>query len=562
MRRTRVYLLVVCSILAAAAAGLGSETPKAAPATRLVRVALFKNGVGFFVRQGSLPAGAETAVLGPYAAPSHGTLWVSAPSRLSLASVVAREMTIEQEVEARSILELLHANVGREVKLGSPSDYGAPEGVILGFESGRASAPQQLSAYQMGALRRGEVARDGTGGYMLLRTRVGTLAVSPSNYGRVTFLGDDVETTYVRETPAFELRASFGAPAVHDDWIAVTYLAKGVTWAPSYLLDLSEDDTADLSAKAVIVNEAEDIEGAHVDLVTGFPNLQYSDIASPMARKETLASFLNALSRGRSQVEESVMTQAVGFDVRGGVTGGRGGGMGGIGGGPMPGYGAAVAGREAEDLFLYPLEDITLGTGETGYYPLFTETVPYTEIYQWAIPDYVGERDRYLDPGQVGETERVWHSVRLENETHLPWTTAPVQLMRDGQIVAQDTLGYTPPDGEATVRITRAVSVRAEQEEVEVSRERDVIHLYGDSFDRVTIEGTLKVTNYKSEPIALEITKLLSGEVKDISPSAEDVTLAEGLARMNPHHRLTWKLDLKPGDAREVTYRYEALIRR
>ena len=142
------------------------------------------------------------------------------------------------------------------------------------------------------------------------------------------------------------------------------------------------------------------------------------------------------------------------------------------------------------------------------------------------------------------------------------WTTAPAQIVKVGQIIGQDTLKYTPPKGEATVKITQAISVKAEQAEAEVSRERDAVRLYGYHYDRVTIDGTLSVTNYKDEKVSLEITKTLSGELKSTAPEAEDLTLARGLKHVNPVHLLTWKIDLAPGEHREITYTYEPLIRR
>ena len=230
----------------------------------------------------------------------------------------------------------------------------------------------------------------------------------------------------------------------------------------------------------------------------------------------------------------------------------------------MPDYGAAAVGRIAEDLFLYPLEDVTLAKDETGYYPLFTENVPYTEFYHWEIRDYINEQDRYgVRRQQEGDKpEEVWHSIRLTNTTAVPWTTAPAQLMKDGNIIGQDTLKYTPPEGESTVKITQAVSVNAEQTEVEVERTREAERIYGDYFDRVSLEGSLNITNYKAEKISLEIEKTLSGEVKHTSHKAEDITLARGLRRMNPVHELTWKIELQPGESQEITYTYEALIRR
>ena len=229
-----------------------------------------------------------------------------------------------------------------------------------------------------------------------------------------------------------------------------------------------------------------------------------------------------------------------------------------------PGYGAAAAGQAAEDLFLYPLEDVTLARGETGYYPLFTETFPYTEIYEWTIPDYINP-EGYYRPQQGDQPEPpevVWHSLRLENTMSMPWTTAPAQIMKDGQIIGQDTLNYAAAKAETTVKITQAVSVKAEQQELEVARDRDALILYGRHFDRVTIEGTLEVTNYKDKAISLEITKTLSGEVLSAMPSAGDVVLARGIKAMNPTHQLTWKLDAKAGETKEITYTYAALIRR
>jgi hypothetical protein len=144
----------------------------------------------------------------------------------------------------------------------------------------------------------------------------------------------------------------------------------------------------------------------------------------------------------------------------------------------------------------------------------------------------------------------------------MPWTTAPAQLMKDGQIVGQDTLRYTAPSAASAVRITQAVGVKAEQTEVEVSREREAVRLYGDSFDRVTVTGTLRVANFTRERVVLEITKELSGDVKASTPKAQDVTLARGLRAMNPAHELTWKIELKPGETMAITYTYQALIRR
>jgi hypothetical protein len=548
---------MVALCLGGAAAVFAADAPKQATVqTRLKRVALFKNGFGFFVREGTLTEDKQVAVLGPFAAPAHGTFWVSAPGRVGFASAVVREVAGSEDAPAVSIQELLRGNVGKQVKLWM---YGQPEpsvtGTILAFAPDRPQPP--IEPYSMGTPR--EIFPPGMGEYVLLKTDDGILALQPGNIVRASFTEGAPVTTFPRPSSQIQIEAAFNTPMA-GNWLSVSYLAKGIAWAPSYLIDITDPKQARLSAKALIVNEAEPLEGAHVDLVTGFPHLQFADVLSPVAMKGGLGQLLQSLARGGTPSEApSVMTQAVMYNRM--EVGYAGGGM--SGGGPaIPSYGAAADGQTVDDLFFYPLENVTLKKNETGYYPLFSESVPYTEFYEWKIPDYVNAEGYYAREGQTQQPEIVWHSLRLTNSMGMPWTTAPAQLMKDGQIIGQDTLNYTAPSGKSTVKITQAAGVKAEQNEVEIARQREAVQLYGHSFDRVTVKGTLQVTNYTKEQLALEVTKTLSGEVKQTSPKAEDVTLAKGLKAMNPMHELTWKLDVKAGESIEVMYTYNALIRR
>lgn len=556
MKTRWFHALCGVAVLGFACSGLAAPEPEkgAQVQTRLKRVALFKNGLAFFVREGALSRDSTAALLGPFAAPSHGTFWVSAPSTAGLRSLVAREVAGQEKIAARDVAELLRANVGQEVTVFlSAEPESALRGVIRAFAPDRTRQPPELWA--MGPQSRTEeVIPIGRGQYVMIETAHGVIALDPYRVHHVQFDSREIADSFAVDKPEVELEAAFASPQ-QGDWLSVSYLAKGLTWAPSYLIDVSHPKEARLTAKALIVNEAEDLEGVHVELITGFPNLTFADTVSPIAKKQDLASFLQSLTgRGRERAARGVVTQNVALYARAEALQGPG----------SPDYGAAEAGRVAEDLFLYPLEQVTLARNETGYYPLFTEVVPYQEFYSWEIPDYINPESRYVGPRQGGEEapEEVWHSLRLTNETKVPWTTAPAQLLKDGQIIGQDTLGYTPPKAEGTVRITQAVSVKAEQAEVEREREREAVRMYGDYFDRVTIEGTLNVRNYQDKLVRLEITKSLSGEFKTTSHTAQDTVLARGLRSMNPSHLLKWHIDLLPGEEKEITYVYEALIRR
>jgi hypothetical protein len=527
---------------------------------RLQQVALFKNGLGFLVSEVTIPDNKSSFNVIPQAAASHGTFWVSYPPKVEVESLIAKEVESEQQVEAVTIPELLMANVGRKVNLAFDDEQIA--GVIKRFAEDRQTI--EPSPYAPG--RTTETSSDYRSRYstpsrlMVVETDDGQIAIDPQMVKTVEFLDGKAEKMFSRKSKSMRLDIKLSRPAGGQK-LTVSYLAKGITWAPSYMVDIADSDKARIAAKAAIINEICDLHNVSTQLVTGFPHLQFADVVSPLAVKEKLAQFLQALTKGESERGRSreayVMSQRAG----------------GYGGYPvsspaavMPAYGAAEAGKVAEDLFLYPIENVQLEKGEVGYYPLFTESVPYKHIYRWDIPDYVSEEERYqYDRSRQQELEReeeVWHCLRLQNTTRVPWTTAPAETVKEGIILGQDTLEYTPIKAETTLRITRAVSVKAEQVEHETDRKRDAAQLYGHHYDLVTVEGKLSVANFQPKPITLEITKTLSGEVKSSDPKATIETLARGLRRMNAVRKLTWTIELKPAEEKQLSYVYEVYVRR
>jgi hypothetical protein len=392
----------------------------------------------------------------------------------------------------------------------------------------------------------------------MIRTDSGMLCINPHSVTRIVFPEANMERRFAQPIKKVELDVRLGAPAPRET-LTLTFLAKGVTWAPSYVVDITDEKQAKLAAKAVILNDTCDLKGVGVDLVTGFPHLQFSDVVSPLGMKEGLAQFLQALNRGQSErgsmshLTANVMSQRASFSRR-------------PQGASMPDYGAAEAGTVAEDLFLYPAGQVALERGKVAYVPLFTETVPYEHIYQWDIPDYVDAQGRYdYNRGQGEEQEpeqEVWHSLRLTNTTKVPWTTAPGETVKGGAILGQDTLEYTPPGADTTLRITRAVGVKADQVERETKRKRDAMQLYGYHYDLVTVRGDLSVLNAQGKAITMEITKMLSGEVESVEPDAKQEKMAQGLRRMNGLTKLTWTIELGPAEEKRLSYVYDVYVRR
>ena len=111
------------------------------------------------------------------------------------------------------------------------------------------------------------------------------------------------------------------------------------------------------------------------------------------------------------------------------------------------------------------------------------------------------------------------------------------------------------------MKITIATDLRPSFEEREVSREPSVERRRGYNYDLVTVEGALKVKNFKSKEINLSMGRTLRGEVGVQSDGGKAVKLAEGIQADNPQSRLTWEIALKPGEEKTVTYRYKIWLR-
>lgn len=540
------------SVALGAPAGDGAPTPAA---VTVEKVALFKDGTAFLISGATLPAGAATVALGPLPVPVHGTFWVSYGPDVILRGLVAAQEETAVPVAVESLAQLLHANAGRRVAL----RVGAGErDVVTGTVLAAPTIPGESSASNVpgGAGDNGEDPRHliVPGMDMItLKTEAGLVALSAGSILRVEFDGTEVTRTTRVPQKRPGLRLELERPTAGSR-IAVSCLARGAAWAPAYRIDLTNPQTARFSAHAVVINELADWNHIQLELITGFPNIRFGHVSSPIAMIQSLQGFLASLGggaasglRGGVVTQQAMLANVAEFDAA-----------------PPPGlsYAGVAEGQAVEDLFLYPVPDFSLKRGETAWVPLFTADMPYRHIYTWHIGDYLDRDDQYRDVAErANEAEEVWHCCRLKNSLTMPLTTAAAEFVTGGAFTGQDICHYTAPGAETTIRINRAMNVVAKQAEVEATRVRDAISIHGYEYDRVTVRGELNLHSRMDRPVNLEITKELSGSVMEASPQARDVTSAKGLKQVNPKHVLTWELELQPGEERKLVYVYEVFIR-
>lgn len=490
------------------------------------RVLAFQKGYGMVEASVPLPGKKGVYNTAPLPPARMGSLWLSWPQSVRIADVKAVQATQTVEQEAHSLAALLEANIGMQVQLvDEDGSISPPYEVVRMLDS---SAVEPMPRDGQGRIHSDLVALRSPEGEVVVRSLTGLRSVQFVDGSQVAFT---FQQPRQREMVSFRVDK-----AAKNANLMMRYLAKGISWSPSYVIELVDEQEAAISAKAILVNDLLDLENTPVEIISGFPHLAYAAQDSPFR--------LGEVSIERFADEQEVMYSA----PRAALS------MADMA--PPP-----LEAEQTEDLFFFKLDEVNLKKGERGYYPMFSQTVPYEHLYTWEIPDFVGTNTRYRQD-RINQQYDVWHTVHLTNEGDVPWTDGPAMTMKDGRPLGQDKIDYTPSGAEVSLKITKAQMIKAEQSEEEIDRRINVMSIQRRQFDQVTLKGELVVTNYSQETVPLEITKTLSGDVVKADGKPEITKIASGLRRENPETILVWNQQLKPGEKNQLklTYTYKVLL--
>ncbi len=526
-------------------------------------ISLFKNGLGFFKGKIKLPEKETKLVIRDIPPAAHGAFWLNHSPEVELKRVIS---DIESKTERRPVKDLgalLQKNPGREVVLSTGmEEKNTIRGILVNIPVARPAAAGEstlldISNPSPAYIPRLSSSAGGTGSdLIMLETSDGVTVLKSGMINRVDFNHSQIETHAETATQHSCIIIELENPAP-DQEIDVAFLAKGISWAPSYLIDLSQPENALFTAKAVVINEAMNLTSVELNLISGYPNIKFSDVTSPLSMKGSLAEFINSLNNLDDQYGRSGMRSQAAYVLNQSA-------LMSYAEGDAADFSTKMKGQVSEDLYLYPVDDFSLLKGKRAYLPLFSSEMPYKHIYTWKIKDYLDQEERYQYESSRPDGKReeeIWHSCRLVNQLEMPLTTAPAAFIKNGSFTGQDVCYYTAPGAETTIRINRAMNILAEQAEFEVERKRDAQRIHGWTYDLVRIRGECKIRSRLDKTADIEITKELSGEVLDTSLEAEDLKINKGLKQVNPKHRLIWELSLKPGEEKILTYIYQAFIR-
>ena len=524
-------------------AARADETPAKG---KIVAADLFKNGL-VVIRAEVTLGGPGTYVLDDVPQPVHGTFWVESAGK------------VEAVMKMRDV-ELPAA----ETPPGNPQEDFAGKKVTIHFRNEKLPPvvgtmakfkPEKPDEVATAVRLYGGVPPASR--FLVVQTGRGRSYI---DQGEVATIETDGAGTVKRRQPRMLL--TLGATDAANTPVTVRYLARGLAWAPSYKLDITDPKTLTLEQQAVVRNELADLDGTEVRLISGFPSVQFAHVTSPLSARTSWAAFFQELAhRGAWEADfqtgNSVMSQqAIRMNAAapaGGVALG------------------AIPTGEGVDLHYQPIGKRTLAEGESLALTVANGKAAYERIVEWLIPDtrdefghHVGDRRRGgRSGGDDDDDEVAWDALRFKNPLAFPMTTGPVTVTAGGNFNGQRTTYWVNAGEETVVRVNKALSVRTRAVEYEEQRPdaRDETWVGGQRYRKVAVAGELTVNNHRKESVSLVVRRRFSGELTAADADPKVSLREEGVYSVNKRNELLWALPLKAGEERVLKYKSTVLVR-
>jgi hypothetical protein len=386
-----LHALTLALVLGSAAPGLAVEAEPGDNAhvwqPRVTSVAVFKNGLGFFLREGAADLRDGWCLAGEVPPAHFGTLAIYAHGKDELVDIVGSGPgeVIEfdgQDAPKDTTAKVARLNACRQLKV---------QLTYTQKDVDRTAAGKLVS-----------VGPD----FAVLESETSTFAVPLAGLKRLQVLELPLRVHVAGATATPPARATLG----------MAYLRKGITWIPEYTLKLLDDTTAELTLRGTLVNEAEDLIHCDVNFVVGVPNFLHTDFLAPVAVGQIIRSI------GAAVAPREVMTQianraALATDQRADQFA--------VGDRPAGGAGRDVKevlgnlpqldGPGGADFTVYTKKDLTVRRGEKAIVTLFTKRIAYGHIFRWSPP------------------ETIRHYLVLKNDTDSAWTTGAMSRAESRQ---------------------------------------------------------------------------------------------------------------------------------
>ncbi len=398
--------------------------------------------------------------------------------------------------------------------------------------------------------------------------------------------------------------------------IWVSYLTRGVTWAPQYRVDLLDDKTLKIEQNAILINEWRDFSDAAIRLYSGFPQIPLQSSTSPMSPAVGLQEFfasLNGASAGGSyRRNEGYMTQMaitsnsamggmardVGFDENASESS--------IG--------------DGVDIFAQDIGTKSLKKGDRILFTVGKAEATYRKTVNWNIFDAHDVNGRLVDFNARGINSEAtnnhyaqttsgeasleysnrfpepWDVLSFDNPFDFPITTGPAVAYAGERFLGQNSLFWTNPKEKTVLPLTKALSVRVRSVENErmfdsqneqhnlanpssqtkaflyPELKKDywgkTVNINGSLYRVAVYDAEITLTNQRAEETRALVSRQFTGvlDPESLLNFDSDPTIIRLSSYYNRgwlpnlQHEMQTEITLKPGETRTLKFSYQVYI--
>jgi hypothetical protein len=520
--------------------------------TRVTSLGLFKNGLAVVQRTAEI-AGAGVYRIEDVPEPLHGTYWIESDAKIST-RVTQRDIELpigkvapgnfQEDLAGREVV-VHFSEQGLEPVSGTVMELDPPQGSAAWSRRYEQPSYPYYSSSIMSYNDNRALSAPSAGRFLLLKTKDGQAYLDQS---KIAYLEAKGNAGLARRRKAV-LLLNVSETKSKNSTITICYLAKGIAWAPSYRVDLSDPKMLVLKQSAVVKNELESFADAQVRLISGYPSVHFGHVVSPLAPKQTWSNFFQQLSTTNSPMSNIATQQVVmnnprnsdnEFDL------------------------SAVPDGDGVDLHYRDIGRQTLDEGDALALETASAKAAYDRIVEWTMPDghdsygrNVSDYERKRDPEKF--EEGVWDAVRFRNPLNFPMTTAPATFFSDGKFNGQQMSYWVNTGEETSIHVTKALSVRTKCSVQEIDAGKNLVINFH-TYRNPTLECMLQANNHRNESITLVVRRRFSGDVISAEREPKQTQLEADVDSINKRNQFEWTITLKPGEEVQLRFRYKMMI--
>lgn len=441
MRSMKTTFLSILTLVTSSATILWAA-PEMVVTPQIESVGLFKNGIAIVTAffPGKEPG---TYIWEDVPKVVHGTFWIESNAEISTQTTTRiMERTANTESSVGSLQQDL---AGKEVSIRLKAATNAPAASIAGRVWALPDTESSNKSWDRMQQTQPKTTPVNTTGYFLVLDRGEKREyIDVSTIASVEVTGPFQPAKRKVEKPVLLFRIA--KPDAATGLVRISYLSKGMAWAPSYQIDLTDKHKLNIRQNALVRNELVDIKDTEVSLISGFPNIRFSHVDSPMWPGGSLAAFVQ-------QVNLSDSRRSGAFD-NGGVIHSQ---------AILSNYSSSVgpgsivpempeAGNASGDIHYESIGKQTLATGDSLARDVASVTAAYQRAVEWKMAD---RRD-------------AWDGVQFNNPFTFPMTIGSASIVEGGKFRGQSPSTWANPGQQLCLQVTKALSVYTKHSEYEV----------------------------------------------------------------------------------------------